>query len=141
MPKNRTRSNINQRAKSFEKAFAKFLSDNGIPAEWVDRENWGDSDTDVKVVGFPQFQIDCKTQTKGWSHHTKFEDEVINRYCHTPEDRAIMPTKAKDQRGCYVTITDKFFVELLRCFIERGNVEGPKRGSKATTKKEAKIEL
>lgn len=111
------RKNVNKRAKSFESTFATYLTKNGIPATRVNRlGNYGLSDTDVKIDGFPEIQIDCKTRVKS-SHHTLFYDEVHDRYCKKPEDRAVMPSKTKGQRGCLITITDTFFVELLKVYL------------------------
>lgn len=120
MPGN-SRKNINARAKRFENSFAQFLTDNGIPAERVDRgRDYGRSDTDVKVIGHPRLQIDCKTK-EAFAHHTQFEQEVIDKYVKKKGDIPIMPTKKEGQRGCYVVITDTFFVELLKLYLTQGN--------------------
>lgn len=134
--KSTARRNVNHRARDFEKQVAKDLTNAGIPSDWVDRgDDWGRSDTDVKVEGYPEIQIDCKSKQM-WSHHTLFETDVIARYCLKPTDIAVMPTKKKNQRGWYCTIDGPTFCKLLLAYIEQ-----QKQGGRIAPAKGPSIDL
>ena len=112
--------NASARGKSFEKSFTKFLVDNDIPAKRVERiNNYSVSDTDVKIDGFPEIHIDFKAR-KSFATYTLFEEYVLKRYCQSG-GWGVMPVKEKNQKGCYILIEDKFFVELLKLYIKEKN--------------------
>jgi len=67
---------------------------------------------DVELPEFPGLKIDAKYRAH-WSHHS-FLETILRKYCEQPWHEPVLVTKARGQRGAYVTIRLEFLAWLLR---------------------------
>jgi hypothetical protein len=66
---------------------------------------------DVELPEFPGLKIDAKYRAR-WSHHS-FLETILRKYCKQPWHEPVLVTKARGQRGAYVTIRLEFLARLL----------------------------
>lgn len=117
MAKGGARRNVGRRAKRLEQYVAARLTEAGIPSEWVERRNYGTSDTDVRILAAPELKVDCKSMQAS-AHASLFNKDVRDRYCLRPGDRAVMPFKLKGSQQLLCTIEGDFFIELLATWLK-----------------------
>ncbi len=102
--------------RNLEHAVAKGLKGKNFTCKKIKRDTHWISAPDDEIPELPELKIDAKYR-KRFAFHVLFE-EIERKYCKNPEDKAVMPTKRKSQRGFLITIRYEFFNELLDCYIE-----------------------
>lgn len=101
-----------------ERKLAEILREYKIPAKRVTRGgDWGKSDTDIHIEGFPEYQIDQKyTKAQNFRHHGKLK-EIRAKYCKNKEDVPILATRNYKEHLCVVSVEAEFFAKLLSYWL------------------------
>ena len=74
-------------------------------------DNWGRSDTDLKIKDFPHWQIDCKYR-QSFLHHSLL-DEIERKYCKEPGQVPVLITKQAHEQSGIVSLRRDDLGKLL----------------------------
>lgn len=110
--------------KNAERNLAKMYQYFGIEDAYRESRgsNFAKSDFDVKVPSATEIKSDSKYRRGGFTHHTLIS-EIERKYCKSPQDEAVMFSKAYNQRGGYITVRVEFFSALLSLWLGRKTKE------------------